>query len=150
MSLSVDVYVPRAEGGIEVLDVPPGRSDAAGRESWRTEVWGSEPVRSLGARFLPRLAIEDLAVAPDEVSAFIAECDLVRTHAARIAEHLGAGPETGTEAGTEAEPEAGPNTGLAGPGTSAEWHADEVSRYLDNILDAARRASDVGGGIIIW
>lgn len=146
MSLSVDVYVPRAEGGIEVLDVPPGRSDAAGRESWRTEVWGSEPVRSLGARFLPRLATEDLTVAPDEMSAFIAECDLVRTHAARIAEHLRAGPE----AEPEAESETGSNTGPAGPGTSAEWHADDVIRYLDNILDAARRASDVGGGIIIW
>ncbi|WP_221348295.1 hypothetical protein [Streptomyces beigongshangae] len=54
MGLSVDVYVPRAEGG--------------------TEVRGSEPVRSLGARFLPRPAVEDLTVAPDEVPAPIAGC----------------------------------------------------------------------------
>ncbi|MGI3198565.1 hypothetical protein ACRJ4W_08050 [Streptomyces sp. GLT-R25] len=88
MSLSVDVYVPRAEGGIEVLDVPPESSDVAGWERWRTEVWGSEPVRSLGARFFPRLATEDLTVAPDEVSDFLAECDLLRTHLARIADHM--------------------------------------------------------------
>ncbi|MET9559100.1 MULTISPECIES: hypothetical protein [Streptomyces] len=118
MSLSVDVYVPRAEGGIEVLDVPPGRSDAAGPEQWRTEVWGSEPVRSLGARFLPRLATEDLTVAPDEMPAFLAECALIRTQLARLASTL--------------------------------VPADAVSRRLDNIVDAARRASDIGGGIIIW
>ncbi|MGC5564039.1 hypothetical protein ACPYPG_14500 [Streptomyces sp. FR-108] len=121
MSLSVDVYVPRAEGGIEVLDVPPGCSDAAGREDWRTEVWGSEPVRSLGARFLPRLATEDLTVAPDEVPAFLAECDLVRAQLVRIAGHA---DDVG--------------------------RADDMSRSLDNIVDAARRASAVGGGIIIW
>ncbi|MEU9186806.1 hypothetical protein AB0D14_20105 [Streptomyces sp. NPDC048484] len=131
MSLSVDVYVPRAEGGIEVLDIPPGCSDVAGWERWRTEVWGSEPVRSLGARFLPRLATEDLTVAPDEVSALIAECDLIRTHLARIAEHMRAEPETG-------------------PGKSPAEHADDVSRRLDNIVDAARRALNVEGGIIIW
>ncbi|MFH8467367.1 hypothetical protein [Streptomyces sp. NPDC017991] len=127
MSLSVDVYVARAEGGIEVLDVPPGCSDAAGREDWRTEVWGSEPVRSLGARFLPRLATEDLTVAPDEVPAFLAECDLVRTRLARLTEatdDVGRADEVG--------------------------HADDVRRSLDNIVDAARRASDIGGGIIIW
>ncbi|MEW2571805.1 hypothetical protein [Streptomyces sp. NPDC047070] len=127
MSLSVDVYVPRAEGGIEVLDVPPGCSDAAGREDWRTEVWGSEPVRSLGARFLPRLATEDLTVAPDEVPAFLAECDLVRTRLGRI----------------------------AAPASDVSRAADvsfavDVRRSLDNIVAAARRAADIGGGIIIW
>ncbi|MFS8199241.1 hypothetical protein ACLVWQ_11200 [Streptomyces sp. CWNU-52B] len=131
MSLSVDVYVLRAEGGIEVLDVPAGSSDVAGWERWRTEVWGSEPVRSLGARFLPRLATEDLTVAPEEVLDFIAECDLVRTRLARIAEHMRAEPETG-------------------PGKSLAQHAEDVSRRLDNIVDAARRAWDIGGGIIIW
>jgi len=131
MSLSVDVYVPRAEGGIEVLDVPPGCSDAAGWERWRTEVWGSEPVRSLGARFLPRLADEDLTVAPDEVPAFVAECDLIRTHLERIAEHMRAEPETG-------------------PRKSRSEHAEDVRRRLDNIVDAARRALDVEGGVIIW
>jgi len=131
MTLSVDVYVHRAEGGIEVLDVPPGCSDAAGWEHWRTEVWGSAPVRSLGARLLPRLATEDLAVAPDEVSALIDECDLVRTHLERIVEHLREGPGTG-------------------PRKSPAEHADDVSQRLDNIVDAARRALDVGGGVIIW
>ncbi|KAA0942950.1 hypothetical protein [Streptomyces apricus] len=131
MSLSVDVYVPRAEGGIEVLDVPPGCSDAAGWERWRTEVWGSEPVRSLGVRFLPRLAVEDLTVAPDEVAALVAECDLIRTHLASVAEHMRAEPGTG-------------------PAKSLSQHADDVSRRLDNIVDAARRALAAGGGVIIW
>ncbi|MFD3380785.1 MULTISPECIES: hypothetical protein [unclassified Streptomyces] len=135
MSLSVDVYVPRAEGGIEVLDVPPESSDVAGWERWRTEVWGSEPVRSLGARFFPRLATEDLTVAPDEVSDFLAECDLLRTHLARIADHMTA--EAATEAGT-------------GSRKSHAEHADDVSRRLDNIVNAARRALGVRGGVIIW
>ncbi|MEV2193865.1 hypothetical protein AB0I02_23210 [Streptomyces phaeochromogenes] len=133
MSLSVDVYVPRAEGGIEVLDVPPESSDVAGWERWRTEVWGSEPVRSLGARFFPRLATEDLTVAPDEVSDFLAECDLLRTHLARIADHMTAEAEAGT-----------------GPQKSHAEHAYDVSRRLDNIVNAARRALGIGGGVIIW
>lgn len=139
MSLSVDVYVLRAEGGIEVLDVPPGCSDVAGWERWRTEVWGSEAVRSLGARFLPRLATEDLTVAPDEMSDFLAECDLIRAHLARIAEHMR------TEAAAETEPRAG-----AASRKSSSEHAGDVSRRLDNIVDAARRALRVGGGVIIW
>jgi hypothetical protein len=139
MSLSVDVYVPRAEGGIEVLDVPPESSDVAGWERWRTEVWGSEPVRSLGARFFPRLATEDLTVAPDEVSDFLAECDLLRTHLARIADHMTA----------EAEAGAGAGAGTGSRKSHAE-HADDVSRRLDNIVNAARRALGIGGGVIIW
>ncbi|MFG2351881.1 hypothetical protein [Streptomyces phaeochromogenes] len=135
MSLSVDVYVPRAEGGIEVLDVPPESSDVAGWERWRTEVWGSEPVRSLGARFFPRLATEDLTVAPDEVSDFLAECDLLRAHLARIADHMAAEAEAGT--------------GAASRKSHAE-HADDVRRRLDNIVNAARRALGIGGGVIIW
>jgi hypothetical protein len=131
MSLSVDVYVPSAQGGIEVLDVPPECSDAAGWERWRTEVWGSEAVRSLGARFFPRLATEDLTVAPDEVSDFLAECDLVRAHLARIADHMR------SEAGT-------------GSRKSEAEHAEDVRRRLDNIVDAARRALGVRGGVIIW
>ncbi|MFD0311071.1 hypothetical protein [Streptomyces sp. NPDC127119] len=133
MSLSVDVYVPRAEGGIEVLDIPPGCSDAAGREDWRTEVWGSEPVRSLGARFLPRLATEDLTVAPDEMPAFLAECDLLRTHLGRIAGH------------TDDVSRAGDLSRADDVGFAAD-----VRRSLDNIVAAARRAADIGGGIIIW
>ncbi|WP_151484211.1 hypothetical protein [Streptomyces albicerus] len=131
MSLSVDVYVPSAQGGIEVLDVPPECSDAAGWERWRTEVWGSEAVRSLGARFFPRLATEDLTVAPDEVSDFLAECDLVRAHLARIADHMRSEPGTG-------------------PRKSHAEHAEDVRRRLDNIVDAARRALGVRGGVIIW
>jgi hypothetical protein len=140
MSLSVDVYVPRAEGGIEVLDVPPGCSDVAGWERWRTEVWGSEAVRALGARFFPRLAVEDLAVAPDEVSEFLAECDLIRTHLARIADHMTA----------EAEAGSGSAEARTASRKSHAEHADDVSRRLDNIVNAARRALGVGGGVIIW
>ncbi|GGX47557.1 hypothetical protein [Streptomyces fructofermentans] len=131
MSLSVDVYVPVGEGGIEVLDVPPGCSDTAGPEAWRTEVWGSEPVRSLGARFLPRLADEHLTVAPDEVSDLLAECALVRAGLAPIADHMRSTPGTG-------------------PLRTRAEHAEDVSRGLDNIEDAAGRALAIGGGVIIW
>ncbi|WP_230423502.1 hypothetical protein [Streptomyces radicis] len=64
MSLSVDVFVVEAGGAIRVLDVPAGCSDLAGFERWRTTVWGSDAVRSLGARFLPVLAEADLRSSP--------------------------------------------------------------------------------------
>src|SRR5687767_8852378 len=78
MSLSVDVFVIGADGKRQVLDVPEGCSDLAGFERWRTSVWGSEAVRSLGARFLPVLADADLRVEADQVPAFLRECAVLR------------------------------------------------------------------------
>ena len=80
MSLCVDVFVAGPDGERTVLDVPPGHSDLAGVERWRTLVWGSPEMRALGARFFPVLADRDLAVEPDEVAAFLEECAMVRAN----------------------------------------------------------------------
>ncbi|MFI6856229.1 hypothetical protein [Streptomyces sp. NPDC050416] len=67
MTLAVDVFVRDTDGEWRVLDVPEGCSDSAGFEAWRRTVWGSEAVRSLGARHLPVLAEDNLFVEADEV-----------------------------------------------------------------------------------
>lgn len=59
VSLNVHVYTAGATGEQTYTDAPPGTSDAAGFENWRTQVWGSAHVRALGAELLPQLAAED-------------------------------------------------------------------------------------------
>ncbi|MER8103379.1 hypothetical protein [Kitasatospora sp. NPDC094016] len=73
MSLAVDVFVVGGHGEMSVQEVPNGCSDLAGPESWRTTVWGSAAVRSLGVRFFPELSSVDLVVVPDQVSDFLWE-----------------------------------------------------------------------------
>ncbi|MFE1311654.1 hypothetical protein [Streptomyces sp. NPDC058755] len=53
MTLGVDVVVRGPNGEFDVLDVPERCDDSAGFESWRWKVWGSDVVRSPGARYLP-------------------------------------------------------------------------------------------------
>ncbi|TKA08352.1 hypothetical protein [Actinacidiphila oryziradicis] len=125
MSLLVDVFVIEESGATRFLDVPPESSDMAGFEIWRTVVWGSEAVRSLGARFLPRLADGDCEVAPDQVQDFLTECALVREKLALIALRMD-------------------------PARSREHHMYEVGIRLDNFVDAGRRAQQAGGGVLIW
>ena len=45
----------------------------AGCESSRRKLWGSEPVRYRGAKFLPQLAESDLWITSEELDAFEAE-----------------------------------------------------------------------------
>lgn len=101
---------------MDVLDVPADSSDLAGFERWRTAVWGSEAVRSLGARFFPVLASGDwLKVAPGEVADLLGECSLIRI-----------------------------NLELVAPSAdSAKSHAQyvwQISERLRNIEDACERA----------
>ncbi|MFD9484090.1 hypothetical protein ACFWBX_08805 [Streptomyces sp. NPDC059991] len=125
MSLLVDVFVYAPDGTRDFLDVPDGVSDTAGFERWRTSVWGSPMVRSLGARFLPRLAEDDLYVEPDEVVAFLDECALLVSHVPPIV------------AGMD-------------PAHGAEEHTHNLTSTLAHISDAARRAVQAGGGVVIW
>ncbi|KAB7845038.1 hypothetical protein [Streptomyces mobaraensis] len=125
MSLSVDVFLVREDDGIRVLEVPDGCSDLAGFERWRTTVWGSQAVRSLGARFFPVLAGDDLRVDADQVRAFRRECAVLRENLEDIV--------------------AGVN-----PVTTAGKLLGQLSDRLANIEDAARRAEEVGGGVLIW
>jgi hypothetical protein len=125
MSLSVDVFVVGEDGQTDLLDVPAGSSDLAGFERWRTAVWGSEAVRSWGARFFPVLAGGDcLEVVPDEVADFLGECALIRSNLELVAP-------------------------TADPAKSREQYVWQISERLRNIEDACERARAVGGGVLI-
>ncbi|MFE2941500.1 hypothetical protein ACFXKG_20920 [Streptomyces sp. NPDC059255] len=125
MSLSVDVFVVGPHGERHIQDVPEGYSDSAGFESWRTRVWGSAVVRSLGVCFFPVLAEADLQVEPEQVPEFLRECLLLRENLERIV----------------AETE---------PVRSVETHRDAILDRLTIIEDAAGRAGMMGGGLLIW
>jgi hypothetical protein len=125
MSLLVDVFATREDGEMCLRDVPDGCSDMAGFESWRRTVWGSETLRSLGARFFPELADGDLIVTPDQVAVFLAECGLIRRNLETVAPRRV-------------------------PGSQDEGYVRQVSERLANIEGAAERAMCSGGGVIVW
>ncbi|MEU6472277.1 hypothetical protein ABZ927_02945 [Streptomyces massasporeus] len=125
MSLSVDVFLREPDGQRRILDVPEGRDDSAGFESWRRTVWGSEPMRALGARFLPVLADGDLEIEAGEVAEFLREVALLRDHLDAIAE----------------------NTWR--PRGLAEHRAGLVRR-LRNLEVAALHALMIEGGVLVW
>ncbi|WP_329616122.1 hypothetical protein OG244_26290 [Streptomyces brevispora] len=89
MSLLVHTYVRGRSGKDHFLDDPEHGLTLAGFESSRTKLWGSQPVRDLGARFLPQLASTDLFVEPEDVPALLAECEVLRGHIAALAAHSG-------------------------------------------------------------
>ncbi|MGW0291602.1 hypothetical protein [Streptomyces tuirus] len=123
MSLSVDVFLREPDGQWRILDVPEGRDDSAGFESWRRTVWGSEPVRALGARFLPALA-DDLEIEAEEVAEFLREVALLRDHLEAIAENT------------------------RRPRGLAEHRAGLVRRLRKEV--AALHARMIDGGLLIW
>ncbi|MEU6772018.1 hypothetical protein [Streptomyces sp. NPDC046759] len=73
MSPLVEVFVREPGGAVRVLDVPDDVYQSGGFESWRTAVWGSQTVRSLGARLLPKPAEDDLCVEAAEVTGLRSE-----------------------------------------------------------------------------
>jgi hypothetical protein len=85
MSLSVHVFLRDDSGQLTILDEPDGASCLAGFESWRHDVWGSERVRALGAKFSPQLAQEDLYIEQEQVEQFQHECRLLRENLAIFA-----------------------------------------------------------------
>ncbi|MGW0605098.1 hypothetical protein [Streptomyces sp. NPDC002640] len=125
MSLTVHAMVVDADGTWRIVDPPDDPYESAGFESWRTRVWGSQAVRSLGAVFFPVLAHEDLVVRPDELPAFHRECLLLREKLEEIV--------TGTE-----------------PVRSVEEHRWAIAERLRIIDEVVRRAQGMGGGIVIW
>ncbi|MGW2086678.1 hypothetical protein [Streptomyces sp. NPDC001880] len=84
MTLLVHTFVYDERGECRLLDDPDDGSDMAGFESCRTKLWGSELARTLGARCLPGLAADDLCVQPEDIEEFLAECELLRGHTARL------------------------------------------------------------------
>jgi hypothetical protein len=125
MSLTVEVFVREPDGTMRILDVPADVYQSAGFESWRTTVWGSEPVRALGARFLPVLAEGDLEVEAGQVSEFLSEVALLRAHLDAIAR------------------------GTRYPRTLEE-HRDGIELRLRIIGESALKALGIGGGVLVW
>lgn len=93
MTLLVHTFVYDEPGKLRLLDDPEDGSDMAGFESSRTRLWGSEPARAIGARFFPELAADDLYVQPEDVEDFLAECELMRGHAAELGAQSGYGED---------------------------------------------------------
>jgi hypothetical protein len=125
MSLLVEVFVREPDGSMRILDVPDDVYQSGGFESWRRTVWGSDLVRSLGARFLPVLADDNLEVEADQVPEFLREVALLRTHLDAIAE------------GTERP-------------RGVEEHRDQIELRLRIIEDSAHQALEIGGSVLIW
>jgi len=144
MSLAVHAFVRDADGKMTFLAERPGSSPAAGAESWRTQVWASPQVRSLGAEFFPRLATGDLYVEPGHVPRFQRECAVLREHAAAIA----AGVELSSQKGHLAVDLASGQ--VIDPSASRELLQEQILLRLVTIEDAARRAGEAGGGVVIW
>ncbi|WP_028808238.1 hypothetical protein [Streptomyces canus] len=124
MSLLVEVFVREPDGTRRILHVPDDVYQSGGFESWRTTVWGSAFVRSLGARFLPVLAHKDLYVEAEDVPEFQREVALLRSRLDEIAD------------------------GTQRPRT-VEEHRDHNIR-LRIIEDSCRKALETGGGVLIW
>lgn len=125
MSLLVEVFVREPDGGLRILDVPDDVYQSGGFESWRTTVWGSEFVRSLGARFLPVLAEQDLYVEAGDVPEFQREVALLRSRLDEVAH------------------------GTARPRT-VEEHRHQIETRLRIMEESARKALEIGGGVLIW
>ncbi|MFJ8784915.1 MULTISPECIES: hypothetical protein [unclassified Streptomyces] len=125
MSLLVDVFVREPDGKRRILDVPDGVYQSGGFESWRTTVWGSEFVRSLGARFLPVLAYQDLYVEAEDVPEFRREVALLHARLDEVA-HSTQRPRT------------------------VEEHRHQIETRLQIIEENIRKALEIGGGVLIW
>ncbi|MCX5140399.1 MULTISPECIES: hypothetical protein [unclassified Streptomyces] len=89
MTLLVHTFIRGRSGKRHFLDDPEYGHTLAGFEKSRTKLWGSRPARDLGARFLPQLATSDLYVEPEDVLAFLAECELLGDHIEALAAHSG-------------------------------------------------------------
>jgi len=89
MTLLVHTFVYNADGECNFLEDPGYANTLAGFESTRSRLWGSEAIRSLGARFFPRLDGDNLQVEPDEIDDFLNECEAVRPHFDHLAERTG-------------------------------------------------------------
>ncbi|MDW8804674.1 hypothetical protein P1P68_07700 [Streptomyces scabiei] len=124
MSLPVEVFVREPDGRRPILDVPDDVYRSGGFESWCTTVRGSECVRSLGARFLPVLAQEDLWVEPEEVPEFRREVALLRSRLDEVV-RCTRRPRT------------------------VEEHRDRTECRLRIVEESVRKALEIGGGVLV-
>jgi len=136
------VYVVVTDASGEESEL--GESLAAGFESWRTEVWGNPQVRALGAEFFPRLASGNpVSIKPHELARFQRECVLLRANLDAICR----GVDLSGQRGLAVDMGTGQVTSAAALG---EVFRQLVSVHLANIEDAAQRAAQAGGEVVIW
>jgi len=120
-----------------------GESLAAGPENWRTSVWGSPQVRTLGAVYFPQLAEGDLRVTAGDLPAFLQECALLSEHLDAIA----GGVDLSARKGIAVNMGTGTMTAI---GSSHVVLREQVSLRRANIEVAARRALRVHGELAMW
>lgn len=85
MTLIVDLFDPVA-GWYSYLNAI--EDNAAGFESYRQKLWGSESLSKRGARFFPKLDGSDLFVDPEELAAFADECRMIESESETIAKEI--------------------------------------------------------------
>ena len=88
MGMRVSVYKTNVETGKwEILNSEVGDA-LVGSEATRTELWGTEVIRSLGLKLLPTLAYADLEVAGHQILDLEVEVNAVQDNVALIASHV--------------------------------------------------------------
>lgn len=65
----------------------------AGVECARSELWGSDAVKSRGAKYLPQLKENDLWVEPSDLDSFEAEVRMLLEAVPELRSELGRGPD---------------------------------------------------------
>lgn len=144
MTLSVEVFTRNAEGEEVTLETPHSET-LAGFESWRRTVWGAERVRALGAVFLPQLATSnELYIEAEQVEQFQRECELLRANLELVAQ--GVDPRNPRSRYFVAVPG---RLEAREPDDAHAAFVQTVSRRLANIEAAARRAVELGAGVVI-
>jgi len=142
VAVSLLVYVVVLDAVGEEAEL--GEPLAAGFESWRTEVWGSDQVRALGAELFPRLASGNpVIIARDEVAQLQHECSLLRENLKRICD----GVDRSRQDGLAVDMTSGQ---VVRPAASEEVFRELVSVHLANIEDAAQRAAQLDGEVRFW
>jgi hypothetical protein len=120
--------------------------DAFGFERYRTELWGTDAVRNVGARLIPLLATGDVFVQPAELDALELEAWSIQANAESIA----------LEVFDESNPGRGAvivktdDGGVLLNAWGGRGPAGSIRRYTDNLLRAITAARAAGCGIIIW
>lgn len=107
----------------------PLRSSLAGSESWRTMLWGSEPVKALGFRILPSLAHGDVFASGHDLLQLESEVQVLQRTLCAVVDAL---IESGVQIGYNDRYEV-------------------AQLYLNNIAEAVRRARAIRDGeVVIW
>lgn len=85
MTLVVDLFDPSSDPYSYLNAI---EYDAAGFESYRTNLWGSQSLIRRGARYFPKLKDGDLFVYPEELDLLANECQMIYADSVAIAQEI--------------------------------------------------------------